>query len=108
MGTFRKSFFILYSRRPRGRLLVNQEKIGIIDPKILSYSPIVKGKLPGMEMIFVAKPKLKICVRNGAFRGKISKTTVQEVINAKLDLICSIRSCFNRYIYHRQIILNLF
>jgi hypothetical protein len=37
MGTFRKFLFILYSRRPRGRLLVNQEKMGIIDQKIPSY-----------------------------------------------------------------------
>jgi len=45
MGTFRKFLFILYSRRPRGRLLVNQGKIGIIDQEILSYSPAVKGKI---------------------------------------------------------------
>jgi hypothetical protein len=32
MGTFRKFLFILYSRRPRGRLLVNQKRIGITDP----------------------------------------------------------------------------
>jgi hypothetical protein len=45
MGTFRKFLFILYSRRPNGRLLVNQEKIAIIDQKILSYSPRVKEKI---------------------------------------------------------------
>jgi hypothetical protein len=44
MGTFRKFLFILYSRRPRGGLLVNQKKIGIINQKILSYSPTVKEK----------------------------------------------------------------
>jgi len=38
MRTFRKFLFILYSRRPNGRLLVNQEKIGIIDQEILAYS----------------------------------------------------------------------
>jgi hypothetical protein len=32
MGTFRKFLFILYSRRPKGRLLVNQKKTGITDP----------------------------------------------------------------------------
>jgi hypothetical protein len=45
MGTFRKFLFILYSRRPRGRLLVNQVKIAIIDQKMLSYSPTVKEKI---------------------------------------------------------------
>ena len=35
---------ILYSRRPEGRLLFNQEKMGIIDQKILSCSPTVKEK----------------------------------------------------------------
>jgi len=45
MGTLRKFLFILYSRRPRGRLLVNQEKIGIIDQEILSYLPTVKEKI---------------------------------------------------------------
>jgi hypothetical protein len=44
MGPFRKLLFILYSRRPKGRLLVNREKMGIIEEKILSYSPTVKGK----------------------------------------------------------------
>ena len=39
--------FILYSRRPSGRLLVNQEKIGIIEQKILSCSPAVKEKNAG-------------------------------------------------------------
>jgi hypothetical protein len=47
MGTFRKFLFIFYSRRPRGRLGVNQEKMGIIDQKILSCSPTVKGKFAG-------------------------------------------------------------
>jgi hypothetical protein len=37
-------FFFLYSRRPKGRLLVNREKMGIIEEKILSYSPTVKGR----------------------------------------------------------------
>jgi hypothetical protein len=32
MDTFRKFLFILYSRRPEGWLLVNQEKTGITDP----------------------------------------------------------------------------
>jgi len=32
MGTFRKFLFILCSRRPEGRLLVNQKKMGITDP----------------------------------------------------------------------------
>jgi hypothetical protein len=45
MGTFRKFLFILYSRRPEGRLLINQEKIGIFDQKILSYSATVKKKI---------------------------------------------------------------
>jgi len=45
MGTFRKFLFILYSRRPKDRLLVNQEKIGIIDQKILSCPSTVKGKI---------------------------------------------------------------
>jgi hypothetical protein len=45
MGTFRKFLFILYSRRLKGRLLVNQEKIEITDQKILSYSPTVKEKI---------------------------------------------------------------
>jgi hypothetical protein len=45
MGTLRKFLFILYSKRPRGRLLVNQEKIGIIDQEILSCSPTVKEKI---------------------------------------------------------------
>jgi len=45
MGAFRKFFFTLYSRRPRGRLLVKRKKIGIIDQKILSYSPTVKEKI---------------------------------------------------------------
>ena len=45
MGTFRKFLFIRYSRRPKGRLLVKQGKIRIIDPKILSYSPTVKEKI---------------------------------------------------------------
>jgi hypothetical protein len=45
MGTFRKFLFILYPRRPRGRLLGNQEKIRILDRKILSCSPRVKGKI---------------------------------------------------------------
>jgi hypothetical protein len=64
VGTFRKFLFIVYSRRPEGRLLVNHGKIGMIDQKILSYSPIVKGKLGKLpiEMVFVSKPKLKICL----------------------------------------------
>jgi len=45
MGTFRKFLFILYSRRPKGRLLVNQEKMGIIDQEILACSPTVKEKI---------------------------------------------------------------
>jgi hypothetical protein len=45
MGTLRKFLFILYSRRPRGRLFVNQEKIGIIDKDILACSPTVKEKI---------------------------------------------------------------
>ena len=44
MGTFRKFFFILGSRRPEDRMLVDQETVGIIDQKILSYSPTVKEK----------------------------------------------------------------
>jgi hypothetical protein len=44
MDTFRKFFFIFYSRRPGGRLFVNQEKIGIIEQKILLTSRVVKGK----------------------------------------------------------------
>ena len=36
---------ILYSRRPKGRLSVNQKKIGMIDKKILPYSWAVKGKI---------------------------------------------------------------
>jgi hypothetical protein len=43
-GTFRKFLFIFYSRRPRGRLLVNPEKIEIIS-KIISISRAVKGKI---------------------------------------------------------------
>jgi hypothetical protein len=45
MGTFRKFLFILYSRRPKSRLLVNQKKRGIIDQKILSSPLAVKGKI---------------------------------------------------------------
>jgi hypothetical protein len=45
MGTLRKFLFILYSKRPRGRLLLNQEKIRIIDQEILSCSPTVKEKI---------------------------------------------------------------
>jgi hypothetical protein len=45
IGTFRKFLFIPYPRRPGGRLWVNQEKIGIIDQEILSYSPTVKQKI---------------------------------------------------------------
>jgi hypothetical protein len=45
MGTFRKFLFILYSRRPKGRLLVNHEKIGITGQKILFYSSTVKKKI---------------------------------------------------------------
>jgi len=45
MGTLRKFFFIIYARRPKGRLFVNQEKIGIIDQEILSCSPTVKEKI---------------------------------------------------------------
>ena len=45
MGTFRKFLFILYSRRPKSRLLVNQKKRGIIDQKILSSPLTVKGKI---------------------------------------------------------------
>jgi hypothetical protein len=44
MGTFRKFFFVLYSRRPRVRLLVKPEMIGIIDQRILSLAPTVKEK----------------------------------------------------------------
>jgi hypothetical protein len=42
MGTCRKFFFILYPIRPKGRLVVNPEKIEIIVQKILSYSPTIK------------------------------------------------------------------
>jgi len=45
MGTFRKFLFILYSRRPKSRLLVNQKKRGIIDQKILSSPLAVNGKI---------------------------------------------------------------
>jgi len=45
MGTFRKFLFILYSKRPKSRLLVNQKKRGIIDQKILSSPLAVKGKI---------------------------------------------------------------
>jgi hypothetical protein len=51
MSTFRKFFFILYSRRPGGRLGVNQEKTGMIDQKILSCSRAVKGKLAGWILL---------------------------------------------------------
>jgi hypothetical protein len=44
MGTFRKLFCVLYSRRPRVKMLVRPEMIGIIDQRILSYSPTVKEK----------------------------------------------------------------
>jgi len=36
-------------------------------------------KLP-VEIASVFKPKLKICVRNGAFLGEIPKTTLQEEV----------------------------
>jgi hypothetical protein len=52
MDTFRKFLFILYSRRPKGGLLVNQGKIGIIDHKILSYSTTVKEKNAFVENAF--------------------------------------------------------
>jgi len=44
MGTFRKSLFILYSRRPGGRLLINREKTGIIAKNTLITTRRVKGK----------------------------------------------------------------
>jgi hypothetical protein len=40
-----KFLSILYSRRPRNGLLVNQERLIIIDQKIHSYSPRVKEKI---------------------------------------------------------------
>jgi hypothetical protein len=52
MNTFRKNIFILYSRRPRGRLLVNQKKIWIIGKKILSYSVAVKKKIAFKNGVF--------------------------------------------------------
>jgi hypothetical protein len=47
MGTFRESFFILYSRRPEGGLRVNQERMRKITPKIPSSLSPVKGKFAG-------------------------------------------------------------
>ena len=41
--------------------MVNQEKIGIIDQKILSYSPTVKEKI-ALEIAWVFKSKSMICV----------------------------------------------
>jgi hypothetical protein len=64
MGTFRKFFFVLYSRRPRVRLLVKPEMIGIIDRRILSYSPTVKEKNAEkcLWKVLVSKSKLRICI----------------------------------------------
>jgi hypothetical protein len=45
MDTFQKVLLILYPSRVRGQGLFHGEKIGIIDPQILSYSTIVKGKI---------------------------------------------------------------
>jgi len=76
MGTFRKFLFILYSRRPRSRLLVNQEKIGIIHQKILSCSPTVKWKIAaGNSFGFQAQIEdlyFKYCILGGTSEKKTS------------------------------------
>ena len=64
-GYLPEFLFIFYSRRPRGRLLVNKEKIGIIGQKILPFPPIVKAKIAfcqkfPLEMVFVSKSKRKL------------------------------------------------
>jgi hypothetical protein len=51
MAISRKSLFIIYSRRPRDRLLANQGEMRIIAPKILSCSPPVKGKFSGRILL---------------------------------------------------------
>ena len=53
MGTFRKFLFIRYSRRPRGKLLVNEKKMGITDQKILFYSATVKEKIALVILGFI-------------------------------------------------------
>jgi hypothetical protein len=79
MGTFRKFFFILYSRRPRSRLLVKQKKIGIIDQKILSYSPTVKEKIAfenGLRFqIQIEALHLKSCILRENSKNKSSGST---------------------------------
>ena len=79
MGTFRKFLFILYSRRPRGRLLVNHEKIGIIDQKILSFSPTVKEKIVfGNDLRFqiqIEDLHLKSCTLRKNSKNKTSGST---------------------------------
>jgi hypothetical protein len=52
MGSFRKFFFILYSRRSGCRLWVNQERVGIVDQKILSCSPTVKKEFAGWILLY--------------------------------------------------------
>jgi len=76
MGTFRKFLFILDSRRPNRELLVNQEKAGIIDPKILSYPTTVKGKIGFRNSLgFQAQIddlRLKYCIVGGNLKIKSS------------------------------------
>jgi hypothetical protein len=45
MGTSRKIFFILHSRRADGRLLINKNEMSILEQKILPYSQAVKRKI---------------------------------------------------------------
>jgi hypothetical protein len=77
----RKFFFLLYSRRPRGTLLVKQEKIGIIDQKILSYSTRVKEEIVFGNSSGFQTPLeefgLKFCRLGGSseFSGGVSKVT---------------------------------
>jgi hypothetical protein len=79
MGAFRKFFFTLYSRRPRGRLLVKQKKIGIIDQKILSYSPTVKEKIAfGNSLGFQSEIEdlpLKWCILGRNSKNNVTGST---------------------------------
>jgi hypothetical protein len=81
MGTFQKFRFILYSRRPRNRMLVNQERIGIIDQMILSCSPTVKKKIAfenGLRFqIQIEDLHLKSCTPRENYKNKTSGSTKQ-------------------------------
>ena len=62
-----------------GRLLVNQEKIGIIDQKILSFPPAVKGKIAfGNSLGFqvqIEDLRLKWCIPKKKPKRTISGRT---------------------------------